>query len=82
VTAGRDLRSGAATAWDVEYAAGRCRDEPSLPVVADILAAVRAQRLLGQVGLYAGCGNGRNYLPLVAGGLDLVGIDVSAEALA
>lgn len=28
-----------------------------------------------------GCGNGRNYLPLVAGGLDLVGLDVSFVAL-
>jgi SAM-dependent methyltransferase len=33
-------------------------------------------------GLYIGCGNGRNYLPLVAGGLDLTGLDVSAAAIA
>jgi len=32
-------------------------------------------------GLYVGCGNGRNYLPLVDAGLDLVGLDVSPEAL-
>src|SRR5207248_3084522 len=37
---------------------------------------------LGGDGLYIGCGNGRNYLPLVDGGLDLVGLDVSAAALA
>ena len=82
MTAGRDLRTGAAAAWDVEYAAGRYRDEQPLPFVGDILAAARAQRLLGEVGLYVGCGNGRNYLPLVRGGLDLVGLDVSATALA
>jgi hypothetical protein len=33
-------------------------------------------------GLYIGCGNGRNYLPLVAGGLDLTGLDISAAAIA
>jgi SAM-dependent methyltransferase len=32
-------------------------------------------------GLYVGCGNGRNYLPLVDAGLDLVGLDVSPEAI-
>ena len=77
----RELSSGAAAAWDVEYAAGRYRDEPPPPFVGDILAAVHEQRLLGKLGLYVGCGNGRNYLPLVAGGLDLVGLDVSATAL-
>lgn len=77
-----DLTREAAAAWDVEYAAGRYRDEPPLPFVTDILDAAREQRLLGGGGLYVGCGNGRNYLPLVAGGLDLVGLDVSATALA
>jgi hypothetical protein len=77
-----DPREAAARAWDVEYAAGRYRDEPPLPFVADILAVAREQGLLGGEGLYIGCGNGRNYLPLVEGDLDLVGLDVSATALA
>jgi SAM-dependent methyltransferase len=68
-----------AGAWDVEYAAGRYGDEPPLPFVADILSAAREQGLIGATGV--GCGNGRNYLPLVAGGLDLVGLDVSTTAL-
>ena len=46
----------------------------------DILAAAR-QAGAGR-GLYVGCGNGRNYLPLVAGGLDLTGLDISAAAIA
>jgi Methyltransferase domain len=75
-------RREAAQAWDIEYATGRYRDEPPLPFVADILAAAREHDLLGAEGLYIGCGNGRNYLPLVEGGLDLVGVDVSAAALA
>jgi Methyltransferase domain len=73
---------GAAAAWDREYAVGRYQDEPPLPFVADILAAAAEQDLLGTPGLYIGCGNGRNYLPLVAGGLELVGIDISATAIA
>lgn len=32
-------------------------------------------------GLCVGCGNGRNYLPLVDGGLDLTGLDISAAAI-
>jgi hypothetical protein len=82
VTARPDRLDGAAEAWDVEYAAGRYRDEPPLPFVADVLSAVREHDLLGAEGLYVGCGNGRNYLPLVQAGLDLVGLDLSAAALA
>jgi hypothetical protein len=71
----------AVDAWDAEYAAGRYRGEPPVPLVADILAAAAEHGLIGREGLYIGCGNGRNYLPLVAGGLDLVGLDVSATAI-
>jgi SAM-dependent methyltransferase len=82
VTTIPDRPGGAAEAWDVEYAAGRYRDEPPLPFVADVLSAARVHDLLGAEGLYVGCGNGRNYLPLVQAGLDLIGLDVSAAALA
>jgi SAM-dependent methyltransferase len=71
---------GTAAAWDAEYAAGRYRGEPPVPFVRDILAAARAAG--AGSGLYIGCGNGRNYLPLVAGGLDLTGLDVSSTAIA
>src|SRR5204862_6241363 len=37
--------------------------------------------LRAREGLYVGCGNGRNFLPLVDAGLALVGLDVSPEAL-
>ncbi len=69
-----------AAAWDAEYRAGRYRHEPPLAFTGDILAAARAARVTR--GLYIGCGNGRNYLPLVAGGLDLTGLDISGTALA
>jgi SAM-dependent methyltransferase len=68
-----------AAAWDAEYAAGRYRDEPPIGFVDDILTVARRQGLSD--GLYIGCGNGRNYLPLVQGGLDLVGLDISATAI-
>jgi SAM-dependent methyltransferase len=70
----------AAAAWDAEYAAGRYASEPPVAFTRDILAAARRAGLTR--GLYIGCGNGRNYLPLVAGGLDLTGLDVSAVAIA
>jgi hypothetical protein len=76
-----DQLTAAARAWDVEYDAGRYREEPPLPFVADILAATRDHDLIGETGIYIGCGNGRNYLPLVAGGLDLIGLDISARAI-
>ena len=68
-----------ATSWDKEYAGGRYRDEPPVAFVADILAAARRAGLTS--GLYIGCGNGRNYEPLVRGGLDLTGLDISDVAL-
>jgi SAM-dependent methyltransferase len=71
---------GAAAAWDAEYAAGRYSCEPPVAFTGDILAAARQAGLTR--GLYIGCGNGRNYLPLVAGGLDLTGVDISASAIA
>lgn len=70
----------AAAAWDAEYAAGRYTGEQPVAFTNDILAAARQA---GETrGLYIGCGNGRNYLPLVADGLDLTGLDISAAAIA
>ncbi len=69
----------AAAAWNAEYAAGRYAGEQPVDFTGDIVAAAR---LAGAArGLYIGCGNGRNYLPLVAAGLDLTGLDISAAAL-
>jgi cyclopropane fatty-acyl-phospholipid synthase-like methyltransferase len=79
---GQDVDALAAQRWDDEYRSGRYVGEPPLPFVERILDAVRAQ--LGTApgkGLYVGCGNGRNFIPLVSAGLDLYGLDVSAEAL-
>jgi SAM-dependent methyltransferase len=32
-------------------------------------------------GLYIGCGNGRNLVPMSDAGLDLIGLDISAQAI-
>ena len=71
-----------AARWDAEYRAGRYADEPPLPFVSTIVETLDAHpdARAGR-GLYVGCGNGRNYLPLVDTGLDVIGLDVSAEAL-
>lgn len=68
-------------AWNAEYAGGRYNHQPPIAFVNDILEAARSLHLIGARGLYVGCGNGRNYVPLVAGGLDLVGIDISEVAI-
>ena len=68
-------------AWDREYRSGRYIGEPPVPFVRDIIATARSEGLLGAPGLYIGCGNGRNFTPLVDAGLDLTGLDVSRAAL-
>jgi SAM-dependent methyltransferase len=68
--------------WDAEYRAGRYAEEPPLPFVTDILAVLEAHpEIRTGVGLYVGCGNGRNYVPLVGAGLTLCGLDLSLAAL-
>jgi SAM-dependent methyltransferase len=70
-----------ASRWDDEYRGGRYQGESPVSFVHDIIEAVRIHRPPNEVGLYIGCGNGRNYVPLVEAGLDLVGIDISRSAV-
>jgi len=68
--------------WDEEYRRGRYAAEPPVAFVATILDALGTRPALSErEGLYVGCGNGRNFLPLVDAGLSLLGLDVSSEAL-
>ena len=68
--------------WDDEYRRGRYRDEPPIPFTGRIVDLLRDRPETAHgKGLYVGCGNGRNYVPLVEAGLDLTGLDSSAEAL-
>lgn len=71
-----------AARWDEEYRNQRYANEAPLPFVRTILAILEAdRRAWSGRGLYVGCGNGRNYVPLVDAGLQLSGLDISAEAL-
>ena len=69
----------AAPAWDAQYAAGRYAGDPPVGFVRDIIAAAGQRGL--RHGLYVGCGNGRNLLPLLDAGLDLTGLDISRQAI-
>ena len=69
--------------WDDEYRNQRYVDEPPLPFVERIVDTLSADASAWNgTGLYVGCGNGRNYLPLVDAGLVLFGLDISPEAIA
>ena len=68
--------------WDAEYRRGRYAGEPPIAFVETIVATLQAEPALWRGrGLYVGCGNGRNYLPLVDAGAELEGIDLSREAI-
>ena len=73
------LPSATAAAWDAEYRAGRYAGAAPDGFVTDIIAAAAAHRLCQ--GLYIGCGNGRNLVPLTDAGLDLTGLDISQAAI-
>jgi hypothetical protein len=76
--------SDAATArsWDAEYRRGRYAADPPLAFVGAILDVLAERRAAREgAGLYVGCGNGRNLVPLADAGLTLWGLDLSAEAL-
>jgi hypothetical protein len=72
-------RGRVAAAWDAEYRSGRYATDPPIAFVDGIIAAARERGL--RRGVYVGCGNGRNYVPLVDAGLDLIGLDVSTAAI-
>lgn len=65
--------------WDEEYRNGRYSGERPVDFVEDIAAAL--DKDTQKTGLYAGCGNGRNFIPLSKKGLYMRGIDVSQEAI-
>jgi hypothetical protein len=61
-----------AARWDSEYRAGGYVAERLLPFVDRIISTLCAHpAAIDGVGVYVGCGNGRNDLPLVDVGLEL-----------
>jgi predicted TPR repeat methyltransferase len=75
------MSSELSAAWDAEYASGRYQSDKPVRFVKEIISAIRSAGLSERTGLYVGCGNGRNFVPLTAAGLDVIGLDVSQVAL-
>ena len=68
--------------WNTVYFPGsKYKDESAIPFTKTIVKTLTVENLLKGKGLYNGCGNGRNYIPLVEEGLDLIGLDISDVAL-
>ena len=67
--------------WDAQYGRGRYAGEGPVGFAGDIVSALKRRGSPPGRGLYVGCGNGRNYVPLSLSGLDMVGIDVSPVAI-
>ena len=68
--------------WDDEYRRGRYQSEPPIPFAGRVVDILRGRsEIMEGKGLYVGCGNGRNYVPLADAGLDVIGLDSSEEAL-
>lgn len=68
--------------WDAEYRSGRYVDDGPVPMVGRITDTLSKRGLSAARGVYLGCGNGRNYVPLLEAGLALDGVDVSPVAVA
>lgn len=76
------MRKDIAKAWDTVYGTGsKYAGEPPLPFTQRIVHELDAADLLNTKGLYVGCGNGRNFLPLLDLGLYLEGLDIAQVAL-
>ena len=68
--------------WDELYVAGRYQSAPPLRFVRAILDLLQDNPdIRSGRGLYVGCGNGRNFRPLLRASLDIYGLDISHVAL-
>ncbi len=65
--------------WDTHYGKPATPQRP-IPFTKTIMGMVDSEFRTGR-GLYVGCGNGRNYIPLVRHGLDIDGLDISGTGL-
>lgn len=68
-------------AWDDAYAEGKYVFDPPVPFAKEISSFVGEHLPADARGLYVGCGNGRNFIPIAKSGLHLDGIDMSREGI-
>jgi SAM-dependent methyltransferase len=66
--------------WDQAYKDGKYENDPPITFVDTILEEL-GEEGKKKFGMYVGCGNGRNFIPLLDVGLNIRGIDVSPEAI-
>jgi 2-polyprenyl-3-methyl-5-hydroxy-6-metoxy-1,4-benzoquinol methylase len=66
--------------WEQEYLDGKYTGEQPIPFTTTIIDMV-GNLSSKAAGIYVGCGNGRNFVPLIDAGLDIKGIDISKTAL-
>ena len=67
--------------WNRVYKSMTNNDSPPLSFTDRIKRNVQHRFKEKGKGLYAGCGDGRNYIPLSQSGLDIIGLDISSEGL-
>ena len=67
--------------WNNQYNHGKYTNESPIEFVSDILDSLKTNGLDRELGLYLGCGNGRNYIPLRNKNLNIFGIDISQSAI-
>lgn len=68
--------------WNHRYDGGGYEGEPPIPFVDEIAETVKAELGADAQGLYVGCGDGRNFIPLINKDLHITGIDSSGQAIA
>jgi 2-polyprenyl-3-methyl-5-hydroxy-6-metoxy-1,4-benzoquinol methylase len=71
----------AMTNWDRAYKDGKYDQEKPVKFVEDIVNVITKEKLQNKLGFYPGCGNGRNFIPLIDAGLKLEGNDISSVAV-
>ncbi len=67
--------------WDKAYKSGKYIGDEPIKFTKDIVNLVQLHLPSKAYGFYPGCGNGRNYLPLLDAGLMLEGNDISSQAI-
>ena len=78
----QNIPSDIANVWDAEYGAGRYAGDGPIGFATFVVAEVKKRPGIRMSrGLYAGCGNGRNFIKMATSGLDMTGLDVSVVGL-
>lgn len=68
--------------WEAVYQTGhKYQNAPPVTFTQDIIKTLRQYNQDRGEGLYVGCGNGRNFIPLIKQELHLTGLDISQTAI-